>query len=754
MILNIGLALYLGSGRLIDERAEANHAAHFTGVFYDGYDSIQQGYSFMENDARVVELEKINAIGGMGEYTRDGANTASFIMFSRTDDKHRIDAPSLIGESLPLTGDGIYIPNVLFITGGYKLGDDFKLFLSGNEINFTIAGVTEEITFGRVENLMLRMYISDEKYDTLKSLFSSNGLTLLSARLDSKELLTAFQTDYDNTVSINGLYRAVSYDNAKQGYTTILTIIAGIIVALAIVLTIVNLIVIRFRIINDIEEGMTNIGTLKAVGFRSVQIIAANVTQYGLVALAGGIAGVLLAGISIPMITKSFESSIALAWNPGFDMSIAGISMLLVLLPTVITAFLALRGINKLHPLTALRGRGVANAFKKNVFPLDKSFGPLNLHLAFKQIFQNKKQTLSIGIIVAVITMAAVICIAVNDNISFKREAFSYSAFGELAVNDGIFTLKNAEDGEVFVEKLLERPEIRKVVPAHMTGVAHNISFMIDNVRANAYIVDDLSIIESNMITDGRYPKHDNEIMLGTLTAKEMGKKPGDIVNIQVDGIEKEFIVTGIFQIMKTSGRDGLLTTAGIRAFIPDFNYREYIVYLNEGVDTKSFFEDIQSENMNVIDSVLITQEYLGNVLDNMSVMFTLAAAGVVTVTSLVVILTLYMIIKTTILRRRRELGTQKAIGFTTLQLMNQIALNMTPVILLGVLTGAVAGYFAYNPLFVAVMSGMGITKINLPAPLEQIFIVCAALVIMAYAVSMLISWRIRKISAYALVTE
>jgi hypothetical protein len=39
----------------------------------------------------------------------------------------------------------------MFINGKYEIGDDFKLFFSGTEINFTIAGATEEIAFGAKE---------------------------------------------------------------------------------------------------------------------------------------------------------------------------------------------------------------------------------------------------------------------------------------------------------------------------------------------------------------------------------------------------------------------------------------------------------------------------------------------------------------------------------------------------------------------------------------------------------------------------
>jgi len=46
---------------------------------------------------------------------------------------------------------------------------------------------------------------------------------------------------------------------------------------------------------------------------------------------------------------------------------------------------------------------------------------------------------------------------------------------------------------------------------------------------------------------------------------------------------------------------------------------------------------------------------------------------AIIVVVICVVMLMLYLIVKTMIIRRRRELGIQKALGFTTLQLMNQI---------------------------------------------------------------------------------
>jgi putative ABC transport system permease protein len=85
---------------------------------------------------------------------------------------------------------------------------------------------------------------------------------------------------------------------------------------------------------------------------------------------------------------------------------------------------------------------------------------------------------------------------------------------------------------------------------------------------------------------------------------------------------------------------------------------------------------------------------------------------------------------------------------------MNQITLNLTPIIIFGTVLGAIGGYIGFNPMFITLMRGMGVAQANLPVPINWIVMVTVGLVLLAYAVSMLIAWRIRKISAYALVSD
>ncbi|MGL5437242.1 MAG: ABC transporter permease [Lachnospiraceae bacterium] len=232
------------------------------------------------------------------------------------------------------------------------------------------------------------------------------------------------------------------------------------------------------------------------------------------------------------------------------------------------------------------------------------------------------------------------------------------------------------------------------------------------------------------------------------------GKKIGDTVIIGNSENKIEYLITGMVQSTEGDGINGLISGEGLRLLLPDFEFRDYAVYLNEGIDPKAFIETIQIAEGDIFEVIIEEQSQVNNLIDSVSGIFSAVTTGIWAATVFVIILVLYMVLKTTILRRRRELGIQKALGFTTFQLMNQIALNLTPVILLGATLGAVAGGFCTTPLVVAMFSGMGISKLQLAIPIGQTVILCIKIVILAYVVSMLIAWRIRKISAYALVTE
>ena len=745
-LLNIGLVLLFGMGNFFEKRAEQNHSAHFTAVYPSSF-SIDEHLRYIESDPRVAEIETQRAIGGFGDYYISETGTMASLYFTACAKSQKMDAPVLMGEHNPLFGDAIYIPSFMFLGGGFEIGDDFFAELSGKELRFCVAGCAEEFMMGAQMTNIYRFYVSDEKYDELCREFPESGFTFISARFHSAEDAVFFQADYKRDISIDGLECDLSIESAKQSRTMVPMIAAIVMTAFAGILLAVCMIVIRFRILNSIEENLANIGAQKATGHKSAQIIAAILAQFSGIAALGGLVGIAFAQGIAPLIANILKPIVALDWNPGFDPAAAAISFLAVLSAVSLIAFVSAWRIGKLHPLAALRGGIATHSFKKNSFPLDETRGNLNLLLALKQLFQNKKQAISICVIVAAVSMASAMGIAVNYNMNEGRDGFARALFGEMS--DAWFMMKSGEDGEAFSKRLLERPEVRKSF-----GYDTAVTLLVDEISILAVTVEDCSLLEGNMLLEGRYPKHENEIALGTVISKTTGKKSGDTVAVKCGENEKNYIVCGIVQYINNGGFNGFVTGGGVREVKPDYKFAGYNAYVREGIDLKEFLERVQAEEGDIFDSVMNAQDQLKTTMDSMSGIFAMVAAGIMATTAFVVILTLYMVIKTTILHKKRELGIQKAVGYTTFLLMNQIALNITPIIAAGAILGALAGYFGLNPIMAALMGGMGIVKVSLPAPIDQTIMVCFALIALAYFASMLIAWRIRRISAHSLVSE
>jgi len=123
-------------------------------------------------------------------------------------------------------------------------------------------------------------------------------------------------------------------------------------------------------------------------------------------------------------------------------------------------------------------------------------------------------------------------------------------------------------------------------------------------------------------------------------------------------------------------------------------------------------------------------------------------------ITLLVVALVLYFVISSSVIRKKRDLGIQKAIGFTTFQLMNQISISFTIPIIFGAVAGSLLGAFYTNLLMSVAMRGMGMMKAGFIVDFYWIIAFVIAAILFSYLLSLIITWRIRKISAYELVTE
>lgn len=749
MFLNIGLVLYINFSKFFDERAEELNAPHTAILQTEDFTTDEQ-LVYLEQYPNVTEVEKQDVIAGYGDYYMNGSKTSTPVVFANANEQQSMNPPSLIGDSLPLNDSSIYVPYLMKTAGGYELGDDFQINFTGKELHFIVAGFTEDIMYGALMMSIYRFYVPEEMYVRLSQEFQGSHCHLLSVRMTESGLGLQAELDYSKEFWYSGgsdgvFMFTLSFDTVKEARTFVPTLIALLVVGFSIILLIVSLIVIRFGIIDNIEESMTNIGALKAMGYKSKQIVSSILLQFGSIAVTGGILGIVVSQLLLPVLTRVLESQSALIWSPEFDALLAAASLFFVLLAVLLVTFMAARHIKKLHPLIALRGGLETHSFKKNHVPLDKSRGELSLLLALKQLAQSKKQAFMIALIITIVTFASVAALSLYYNTGVEKDALATAIAGEIP--DAAFMVNEPSDTEGVIERLLEWQDVRKVF------TYQNTSLLVGEIEVRSTITKNFSQFEGSMLYDGRYPRHSNEIAVGNNLSKATGKKIGDTMAVTRDGRTKDFLITGIMQSFNNGGMTILMTYDGLLPIQSDFVFDQFYVYLNSGTDANDFIKRVIAVEGDIFSSTM-TKEMIDAQLGSYGSIFAAIAIAILAVTVLIVVLVLYMVIKTMILCRKRELGIQKAVGFTTLQLMNQIAINYTPIICIGIVLGGIGGYFSLNPLFAALTSSAGIVKVDMPSPLGWTIATCAALTILAYLVSMLIAWRIRKISAYSLISE
>ena len=127
----------------------------------------------------------------------------------------------------------------------------------------------------------------------------------------------------------------------------------------------------------------------------------------------------------------------------------------------------------------------------------------------------------------------------------------------------------------------------------------------------------------------------------------------------------------------------------------------------------------------------------------------------VLIIVSLAVIwLTMMLLIKTIIIKSQKELGIKKALGFTSNQLRTELSLSLMPSITLGISAGTIIGIMNSNTFLTVLLSAYGVSKSNMVAAPWMMVLVIVFGVIASYLMVYGLSRRIKKISAYSLITE
>lgn len=748
-MLNLWLILAMDYKSNFDRCHDRLNAGHVTLVVNGEANELRDYVREMieeEEDTTEYYMDDALSMVGSFPYNEGEVNTEFVILEKEAALKRPIGKLEIVEEGAYTSG--VYLPMIYGVGGGYSVGDRIHMTIGSSEVSYTVCGFLNSAMAGSHNCSMSALLLTEDLYQELEEKGYAPGALLASVRIRDRAQSEDYEAALKNAVSsrypdIRMLSNSYTLVSSSRYISQI--ICAGIVSAMAFLVLLIALVVISSNVIHYIQENMKNLGALKAIGYKSGQIVLALLMQFVGITLITAFAGIGLSYVLFPAVNDMMISQTGIPYEVRF-----------LILPFVITAvtaggvvalavWLAARRIKKIEPITALRQGVQTHNFRRNHVPLAATRAPLSLALALKTSLSGIKQNITVCITMLVLSLVVVFSGVMAENMIVDMEPFIQLIVGETA--DSCISVRIGAEDDI-LRWMREQECVEKVYLYHSGEVRHK-----GGIALMATMSDDFSDVNNqNVCIEGRFPKYENETAIAVKYAKEKGLKVGDEITLTAEGKEAEYIISGFTQTSNNLGKDCLLTRAGYEQ-MGEFQNADYYINLTEGTDIDAFNEKVSSrfgEHINTSVNVLAVVE--GSSAVYVSLM-TLIVAAILVLSGIVVAFVLYLLVRTMLTSRKRDYGVLKALGFTTGQLILQTALCFMPAVMISTLIGIMVSAVVINPLTALFLKGIGIVKCTFAVPAGFITAAGLGLILFTFGIACLLSLGIKKITPRALLT-
>ncbi|MCR5291278.1 MAG: ABC transporter permease [Eubacterium sp.] len=815
-LLGIGIINMEKADRMFDEVIEKTGSYYYI-ILFPGDDTYKNEFKeVLDNDERVTRTLVFDSLQFLAStsmsYKKEDGSAAQFQAMFITESSERklekFDRNEFFSDDeIDKMEHPIWVPYYLKYDMGFKEGDDLILILGGKDYPFQIAGFYESGLASGVSSGGIKCILTDDDYDmmsvvvpTAKRLAFDTKDEVVKSYDDSVKLVKEYEEKFED---ISGKDMELFFDGyyaEKLSATSPVEIIMAIVSFISFVTAISCFFMIRHKITNDIEDQMESIGVLEALGYRSKEISGAYIYEYLVLSFAGILIGGIVIFATDPLMTRVIQAFIGHDHVASGNIALLLIPAVLLIVLTLITALGRARKIKKYPPVVAFRKGIKTHHFGRNVLPIENTKSDINRRLGLKGLVTNKGQNLGMFACILAASLTITFCICLTDLFKDRGAVFLDFAGLEKALMVGFDT---GTDYEEVRQEIGQREDVRKCFLFRGNyGFSINGND-IDTFQTFAY--EDFDELENLHISEGRFPLHDNEIMIGTGMAEKYDISAGDSVLVKYNGIEKTYIISGTTKAFINGGMIGYMTTDGFCQFMPPSECLNYLfVYAADGVSEAELKDRLSDEYGSVEDTVgesfdegsyeerirakadeqmaLLKSKYgvsnasyaikigdkiitgnsgsfklteissFGETIDTsiggISVMSQIVSVILIIIISIIVSIIINFLIESIIKKERQAMGIEKSMGYTSKDIRKQIIVRMMPVAIPGIIVGSILA-IPVTMMFmkVAFSTYFGIRLIWVP--------IAAVLITLYVYVSTYISaGKVRKVSVTELMTE
>ena len=788
-----------------DRSFEETGSADFILLFED--DKYRDIYrDILEDEYDVTDVRESRVLVGISASTisKKGESTGYNIIFADESTERKIEnfnkLNSLPDDEIEKLSHPIWLPQYFEITAGYAPGDAFTFVSGGRDYPFTIAGFYSTGFFNSSRH-MLKCVITDDDMVLLSAVYEEYRMIAFDMEKEFSYEEYYEKCSARSNESVSSIVTFFDKDTEKWSETNFLNVFLYMSVFLSVVTLIAALFLILHKISKDMEEQMVQIGVLEALGYTSRELSLSYICEY---VLTGGI-GAIIGGITAAAFSTVMDTLTRGMINRDVhtDVDILRILIVVISIIALVTLFALSRAarVKKLPPVVAFRKGIKTHHFGKNILPLEKMRHSINLRLAFKGIFNDLRSNIGTGICIIAAGVAVMFSVYTFD--FFKSGYNGLIGVMGMEIPDISMTMMSGVNGENFCDEIRKFPEVEKVL---LTRAIFNKVEIKGSVQSSTVIsYSDFSLTDNIHPKTGRFPEHDNEVMISAKREETENRHVGDSIIIKGDVCEKSYIITGIVSAMNNDSMSVYMTEDGYRRIRPNDRPNTVEITLKNEGDRSAFENKLtalygasakdtayeQSAQGSLEEriiakadekmAVLISQygvtdiDYAirigdtiisGNssrfVIKDISSMKDLAKSQMESIAAVtktfsfwavifiavVVAVILGIIAASAVKRQRKELGIMKSMGYTSRDLMIQLTLRILPVTIISSCIAAVLSVRVQRAFWMAAFG------VQIPESLPLMIGTAAALVLYCMIVTYVSAGSIRKISVTELMAE
>ncbi len=637
---------------------------------------------------------------------------------------------------------GVYLANYTFLHSGLKLNDKYEFEINNIPYSFKIIGVINEMQYGNYASSVIGEYLKSDSYNKLLENNKDKEVVTIAIKSDDSKKTYTKVSKYFANENINVLNKNEK-DNIKNGRLVTTNIIVLILMIFSSIILIISLFVSKFKIGQTLEEELTNMGVLKALGYTSKEIIISSIMPYIIMGVICSIVGISLSYFLLPILSQVIEMQSGFIWKSKIDIGtnifVFGINLILITIFTL-TASLKIR---KLNPINAIRGLTESKNVK-NYFEIEKTTGNIHFILMLKNFINTKKQNLLLGIVLFFITIVASFLGILFYNVNMNPLNFVNTLVEE---HPSIVVSSNRD----LRDKLSEEENVKNVI-----YYDENVSLNYQGNSYKTFVAENFNTLANDLCYEGVNPKNKNEIAIGSKLREDFNINIGDYIALNKNNVTKEYKVVGFIQSVNYFGEIMEMTLDGYTELDSLYQPTSIYVYLeNEDDETsKEFIKHIESKYESDIISTMNYVESMNSAVAMFIPLISVICIVIIVIALLLIYLILYIVLNGIITRKKQELGIFKAMGYENKQLVRQIVGGFIPSVIISSLAGLIVSKLSMNIMYSIIFGFVGAYRVSFVYPITIFILVTVLIILGTLIIGNLLARKIKKISVYSLIKD